>query len=302
MRQSVNFLMSGTPHLPYLVVALSTLRNHYFGDVVVHAYPESFPTVSCIVEDERIRAEAKLYSPTYTGKNSQFINKIIMMQQIEADVGLYIDADTIINGSLDPLFNLAEMHGFVATQFCDWVSNKGVIRNRVRGMLGRDGIDQVAVQKVLLEPFPSVNGGVFGCLPFSQVLEKWYVWTMLVKNLFIADETVLHAIMGLYSTCSDQFAGSNKLEGLKEFVVACGGKWNCSPKYQPKSLKDEDVIIWHGHGDSFVRPKKSHKGFDLWWPLCQKCLRDNVGGMRNWIRNVNNRFLRESTNEDTIKC
>ena len=68
--------------------------------------------------------------------------------------------------------------------------------------------------------------------------------------------------------------------------------YNCSPmKYQPKNLKDEDVIIRHFHGDSNVRTNKSEKGWNLWRPIYQECLEKNVGGMAEWRGKIKNKFM-----------
>ncbi|GAH14631.1 unnamed protein product, partial [marine sediment metagenome] len=99
--------MSGAAHLPYLVCSLKTLREHYDGEVIVHAWEESFPIVQEIAKDSRLQIEARLREPAHRLKNAQFMDKIqlAMDQQGEADCLLYLDADTTIHGSLQPLFD-----------------------------------------------------------------------------------------------------------------------------------------------------------------------------------------------------
>ena len=277
------YLMSGDAHMPYLAVSLHTLRRCWQGQVVLYAYPESYTTAVRVAADSRLAVEVRLWEPVYRGKNGQFINKLVMMQRQDENT-LYLDADTIIQGTPDRLFEECNRFGFVATQFCQWMANSKVIKNRVGRLQGRN-VPQTCVTDVPTGYYPSVNGGVFACDPKSTVLEKWFKYTMEVKDIFIADETVLHIMMSLY-------------ENSGKFTVLTGGAYNCSPKYQPKTLPDDEVKIWHGHGDCFVRRNKSEKGVKLWWPLYQECLDKNVGGIQEWIGGVENKFLTELQKEN----
>lgn len=282
MSQSVNYLMSGNAHAPYVVTSLCTLREHYTGEVVVWAYPESLACMQAIAADTRLGIITKLWTPEYRGKNGQFFNKLALMRSLPEGVHVYLDADTMIQRSIEYLLTVTKRSGFAATQFNDWVSTGNVIKKRVSRLLEIPGICKQNVQFVLDNPLPSLNGGVLACRSDSAVLQVWQEWTKLALEIFIADETVLHAVMARYYRTN-------------WMSILDGGSWNCSPKYQPKTLKDEDVAIWHFHGDCNVRPNKSQKGFDLWWPRFQQCLKDNVGNMQDWIVEASNqnRFLKE---------
>lgn len=290
---SVNYLMSGPAHLPYLAVSLASLRRWYAGPVVVWAYPNCQVEAAALAGDSRIRAQYRDWTPIYEGKNGQFINKIqVMMNDQTSDGAVYLDADTLIAGSLTEMFEAIVVNGFVATQFNQWDARSGVIQNRVKRLLGRQPIPQEAVQSFLDSQFtegpdPSVNGGVWGCTPKSvyvqEILKKWMDWTMAVKDIFIADETVLHALM------SYQFD-----QTPSRFEVMRGGRWNCSPKHQPSSLCNADVKIWHFHGDCNVRPEKSKRGVELWWPEYLQVLEDNIGRIQEWKNSYSsNQYLKE---------
>lgn len=109
------------------------------------------------------------------------------------------------------------------------------------------------------------------------MLSRWLQWTLAVRDLFIADETVLHAIVAYY-----------EVSGL--VAVAVDG-WNCSPKHKPETLPDDQVRIWHFHGDSNVRPEKSLKGHELWYPAFAECLADNTAEIQDWIDGIDNKHL-----------
>jgi hypothetical protein len=133
------------------------------------------------------------------------------------------------------------------------------------------------VKHVLHNKLVSVNGGVFACRPTSPVLPLWHEWTVAARNIFISDETVLHTMMWIFSK--------------SQFFVARGGHYNCSPKYQPDYVKNEEVIVWHFHGDSNTRFKKSPRGTRIWWPEYQQCLKENIGGMADWRTDLRYKYL-----------
>ena len=279
--QRVIYLMSGPAHLPYLVVSLYHLRRYWTGAVRVYAWPESLPLVERIASDNRLEITCHARTPNYRGKNDQFFDKIDLMRDFFDGPNLYLDADTMPNGDLGKLFEKADQRGFCATQFCDWKSNEGQAKNRVKRLLDYDHIPHYLVRDSITDKHPSVNGGVFCCQPWSPVLKEWQDWTRPCKEkLFIADETVLHAVC-------------RKYEGKHLEILS--GHYNCSPKQKwwPKNTSLSDIKIIHFHGDSNVRPDKSQFGFDLWYPEYLECIEKNLGYIQEWKSLVNNRYLNE---------
>ena len=287
--REIAYLISGRPHLPYLVASLWTLSEHWDGPVVISAWKESFDMVKAIVDEigppsnavpMNIRVAKR--EPEWRGRNDQFLDKIHMVMEAEADVVLYLDADTTIHGDLSPLFEHAERCGFCATQFCNW-SMQGMAGSRVKKLLEFPEIPRHYINRLFDSPgWPSVNGGVWAAKPSSPVLPQWYGWTdACKKDMFIADEAVLHV-------CSAAFCPEGQMS------ILCGGVFNCSPKYQPAEVADESVRVWHYHGDCNTRLNKSQKGYDLWWPIWQSCLDNNVGGCAEWQSSVvGNKWMKQ---------
>lgn len=287
MNKCAVYVMSGPAHLPYLVTSLHTLRDHYNGPVRVYAWPESYEIASRVCEDFGSRTECVLREPTYRGKNAQFFDKLHVMLEAPGDVNLYLDADTLIEGSLDPLFEMGSK-GFVATQFCDWTTAGGVIQKRIGRLIDREGVPQVALRRLLEgPPQPSVNGGIWACVPSSPALEQWRAWTGTVLDIFIADETVLHLV-------TEEFRADRC--GFSRTQIETSGRFNYSPKmfykqYRPGCLAEAGVTIWHGHGDCFTRPNKSLEGTEMWMAVYRECLEENIGGMADWRTDVSHKFL-----------
>lgn len=278
MNRTIVYLMSGPAHAPYLATSLWTLRQHWQGNVQVYAWPESYDMISRITSDSRINAGIHRREPMHRGKNAQFLDKILLMQQVESPSNLYLDADTLIAGPLDEMFMAAEEKGFVATQFSDWFSAGGLARRRIERLKNYSEIDGNLVDMVISEDLPSVNGGVFACRPESPVLPLWLKWSWAARGIFICDECVLHLMQTAFSG--------------DEITVSLGGKYNASPKYVPEIGPDK-VSIWHGHGDCWTRPEKSRYGWSMWWRVFRECLDENVGEMQDWYRQTNNKHLNE---------
>ena len=272
------YLMSGQAHLHYLVPSLYTLRQHNPDvPVTVWAYPESYDLVDLICKDDRLKAVAIKWQPYEYKKNSQFINKIhvVMQQHFWGDGALYLDADTTIHGSLNQLFEHGKRHPFVATQFCHWTSNGKLIRQRLERMRGREGIPQDLLEQLLTNSYASLNGGVFLSNAATnrgfEVLDWWLSKTESVQDVFICDEMVLHLLQLRFN----------------DVKVLEGGQYNASHKY----TKHPNPIIYHYHGNSALRPGKSKAAYEMWWPIYQKCVAENVGFIQEWKDVVHNKWL-----------
>ena len=284
--RTIFYLLSGIPHAPYLAASLWTLRKHWRGPIQLYAWPESVEIAKKLYNDDRLGISQLIEAePTYrkkdgVGHNSQFIHKIEIAGQIAADAVLYLDADTTVHGDLTPLFDMTIDHSFVATQWNDWMSTSGIAHKRVLGLSEIDESFKPWVKLATSSPWPSVNGGVWACRPYSPVLQKWHDWTLRCKDIFISDERVLHLMQPLFYPTGDMV------------TVTAGGRYNSSPKFRSSKIKDEDVVVWHFHGDSNVRPEnKSQKGYDLWWPIFEECLRENIGGIADWWDKVGNKWI-----------
>ena len=292
MKTAAIYLMSGDAHAPYLVVSLHTLQKHWKGDVRLYAWPESIETIQKIASDGRWQfrdLQVEESDPTYRarrdegrqGKNDQFIHKQRLFQTLNLDYGLYLDADTSVHGDLSPLFRVAEEYGFCATRFSSWTTLGGVVKARIGRLKEFGEIDQVMIDEVLKNPWPSVNGGVWCARPDSPVLKLWEEWTWAARSVFIADEAVLHCMQPVFVP-------------KRQMAVWPDGRFNCScnPKWLPEKMGEHEVIVWHYHGDSAVRPNKLQgRGHERWWPMYLHCLENNVGNMQEWIDGVENRWL-----------
>lgn len=262
-------------------MALHTLRQYYDGPIDVFSWDESLPVVKRIAKDARLGIDVIPWTPLFRGHSDTYVDKTRLIQSMDAeDEVLFLDADVSIHGKLDPLFDCISTHGFVATQFCDWVSTGGTISGRIKSLLQFPEIDKLLIDVLLSRPWPSVNTGIFGGVTNSPVLELWHRWTYAARSTFIPDEKVMHLMTAKFGPSA-------------EIAVAAGGRWNCSPRLQPANLKNEDVRIWHFHGDSNLRPSKSERGFEMWRELYLRAMHLNLGGIQDWVRSIANKHLQK---------
>jgi len=280
----VFYYISGPAHLPYLVCSIYTLRQFWDGEVVVYAWPESISIVDKIAKDSGLRIGVYLRSDQkqdlelgkLNGKKRQALDRIRVMMEQDCTT-LYLDCDTTVHGDVRFLMKLGADCGYCATQWNDWVTTGRLISKRIRGLREIEGIPQKAVGKLLSVPFPSLNCGVVAFRSTSPVLEDWYKWSLAASRIFIPDEVTQHLVM---------------VEKAAYCAVACeDGRWNCSPHLRSSSLEHEDVVIYHYHGSSNCRPDKSHRGCELWLPIYDECLKNNVGRMAEWRGKINNKHL-----------
>lgn len=278
MQRTVCYLMSYPAHCPYLATSLLALRKHWQGRVTVFAWNESLDIVRMIAEDKRVQAETVLANPNYRGKNDQFIHKIALMREQTSGPNLYLDADTLPAGPLTEMFTNGQYFGFAATQFNDWDTSGNLIRGRLERLRKFPAITTELIDAVTTELWPSVNGGVFCCMPDSPVLPVWHDWSVAAKSIFICDECVLHLMVPKFD--------------FADRITVMPGIFNSSPKYVPFDEKGP-VRIWHGHGDCWVRPQKSREGWAMWSAALRKTRRLNVGGIEGWFRAVGNKWIDE---------
>lgn len=287
MKREVFYLMSGAAHCPYLLCSLWTLRQHYDGPVVVHAWDESFDICRQIAEDSRLSGiEVRLSNPPEKiarwRKNRQFAHKIWLALQKDADplVRLYLDADTTIHGNLDRLFLGAEKSEMFLTQFNGWNAKGGIVEGRIERTRGHlpEAYHQY-IDYLKSASFPSVNGGVWAAQAGSSLLQEWLDMTEACRKIFIPDEACLHVLAARWYN--------------SRLAICKGGLYNMSArvKFWPPGTKMEDIRVLHYHGDSNCRPDKAPQGAAFWNLIWQQAKKLNLGNVLNWRGQIRNKHL-----------
>lgn len=291
----VIYLISGLGHFPYLLVSLCTLRKHYAGPVDLYAWEESHQIAKMIASDQRLNVTPHLRIPVDGArglkKNAQGVDRISLFAEMkEVDTPLvYLDADTVVSGSLDELIDSARHHGYVATQFIEWTTQQGIIARRLKTLRDISTIDQRLVERIMTDAYPSLNCGIFSCVPSQShdVFTQWLKWCWEAKRVFIADEVVQHLLQLVFP-----------------IGILKGGRYNCSVRrsMMPRGLSNDDVVIWHGHGHCFSRPDKAPEWSEHWKTMWLQCVNMDIGNVRQWGEEAitSNKYLRRNKEQYSL--
>lgn len=278
----VFYLISGPAHLPYLVSSIWSLRHQakFSGQVVVFCWPESYFGAKEMMLDKDLDITLIQRTPRSRAHNGHFLEKIHLMQEYAGLPGaLFIDADTLPVQPVDVVFDLLKYAKMVTVQFSNWTTQKRLIQGRLARIAHLEDCKE-DLARCADEPIASVNNGVLACTSDSVCLARWAKLTeMVYDTVFIPDEVCLHPVVA-----SDAF----RREGV---MMAGESGFNTSPKYPHPDLKEDQVRIWHFHGDSNVRPDKSQFGFNTWWPVFKNCINKNVGNLDRWFTPQMNKWI-----------
>lgn len=264
MTSGVIYLLTGPAHGIRLVVSLWSLRRHYDGPITVYTtHPVSHHIGELCQQDLRLRVEHRRTSSVELPKNSSFLTKLEILPSVPYDVAVYLDADTLVTGCIQPLLDSAKESGFAATQFANWTSSGRVVRKRIEAWreVKQSHFDNHWLQQLIdeaLESRPAVNGGVFGFRQNAEILSTWRDLSYAGWETFICDEIALQLL----------------LPRFPHQVLDC--RFNCSPVF---AGSHKDVRIWHFHGEKHLNREEARQ---LWWPAYCICVAENIAGLTGW--------------------
>lgn len=261
--EGVAYLLTGTSHAARLVVSIASLRAHYQGPVVLFTtQPESHVLGETIASDDRLGISHRPIHPPYSGKNASYLSKIAILEMSPFERTVFLDADTIVNGSIQRLFKFENKAQIVATSFSGWRSNRKPVYSRIENWrkisVGEFlGLSWETLLDSAQNGHPAINTGVFSVRSDSEIVPVWRSLAEHGRQQFICDEIALQILLHHFPH-----------QVLDE-------RWNCSPQHG-KSLEQAHIV--HFHGDKHM----SDRGRVLWWPRFQASLADNLGGIRDW--------------------
>lgn len=260
----VVYLLTGPAHGPRMVASLYSLRRHYDGPVrLFTTQPASHAIGDRCAADERLRVEHRRFPQVQGRKNSSFLTKIAVLASQPYRTTLYLDADTLVAGSVDELFELADHEDFGVTQFANWRTTKRVMRRRIEAWrnVASDRFDPTGHASLIedaLADQPAINAGVVVLRTDRPAVRHWRDLAVAGRNTFICDEIALQLITARYA----------------HRVFDC--RFNCSPVCA-KGTKD--VRIWHFHGERHLRAPECRA---IWLPAFEEAARKGVADLGDW--------------------
>lgn len=269
MSRGVIFFNHGQKHCARLVVALSSLRQHYGGPISILDTGESGGVAESIAADGRLAVELQQIPFVARRRNSCYVAKSSLWRHSPYDTTVFLDADTITCGSIQTLFDMAADRagpGFVVTRFSNWITTGDIIRKRIERWHGIEatGIDvERLIRKSLERPHAAINTGIMAWRKDAAILKPWQALTEA----------------GWRTPFTDELAAQLLIRELPHVLLS--DRWNCSPIY---GFEKEKAVIWHAHGSKHVAfdANRGHEGHSLWWPRFCHAWKQNIGGIQSW--------------------
>ena len=236
-----------------LLVSIYSLRRHYSGPItIISEGSESDAICSQIAKAMNVDIKYATFD-TNGPRNHPLLAKTKINQATPYDYSVFIDADTLVVGKIDELFNDSQ---FTITRMCDWSTRGPKVSRRIRNWSD--------VCPDLIEPAlnygKAINTGVYAFKKDASIFSDWYDLTLKNVDTFIPDEISCQLLI-------------TKHEHL---LLDCRFNWSC--KYGPES---SDVRIIHYHGRKHCRPGLPFNA-TKWIETYNEVVQQDLAGIRQW--------------------
>ena len=210
-----------------LLVSIKSLRNHYDGPITVFLENSDLSKFSSFIS----KYNFSIINVDSEKLDSSYVRKIAISRLSPYEKTVFIDADTLVVGRIDEVFDSIEGHDLVVTQFCDWSSSGGAIGRRIKGF--SQYISEETLKNALSYG-PAVNTGVYGFHKDCPMFDEWLQLAKMGQSskLYIPDEIACQILLHKYK------------------VKILGCKYNVSAKF---GINDEDKRVVHFHGRKHCR-------------------------------------------------
>jgi len=167
MTREISYLYCGGKMWPRLIVSLWTLRKHWDGVVRVYCATQrdaDWIRPTC----DTLNCEIVLMGRPDTNGSSPR-GKCALTSHVVAENAVYIDADTVVEGSLEPMFG----YELALTSHGDWTTEGRRVREQLQFYRGVSKWLDELIEIQLGGAYPHINAGTFAFMRDSRMLEKW---------------------------------------------------------------------------------------------------------------------------------
>lgn len=255
MSNGIIYYHKGTKCIVRLILAIQSLRRHYGGNITL------FQDSGAFVDEELMQDLQKNFDVNIrydqNQETSTLVRKIEISQQSEYDCTALIDADTIVVGAVDELFDAAKTHDFVVTNFANWKSDGGVIKKRI--MRFKDICPEWV--KPAVNYGAAINTGIYAFHKDSPFFNEWLPLAKAGEavGMWIPDEVACQVLLPRFN------------------CAVMPTKFNVSVKYDPNT---EDKRIIHYHGKKHVIQEELCK---IWIDDFTEACKANTCNIRKFI-------------------
>jgi hypothetical protein len=263
----VLYMLAGNKHGPVLAVSIWSLRKTgYIGPVHIAIGDDKAAEVcQHIAADPRLGPITTARWQPPTGKRGTvYLAKTFMYGLSPFERTLFVDADTLVVGDINPLFEFGQYTaagpaGVTLTQFSNWVSDGRKISGRIKSWADVVPDD---VKEMQSKAYPAINTGVlsFDRSPGAAAFFADWKSTTEKKVVFICDELAAQLIFHRHA------------------VRVLDDRYNASPIHSERAHKSEAVLL-HFHGKKHVNRPQGRK---LWLPVYDECVKHNLANIRAW--------------------
>lgn len=251
--RGVVYLLCGPPATERLVVSLYTLRRFWAGPVTVGAATEDDD--KAVAEPAKdLGADVVRVGKAGVRRHAHYVTKSLIPTWTPYDRTVFLDADTVVEGKIDELFEPR----LALTQFADWVSTGRRMSKRCNDWRGISPMIDALAERQVTQTHPAINTGVMGLRKGDAQLALWHAVTMAGGGKFIGDEIAMQLV-------------HPNLE-----CQVLDDRWNCSPFH---GVHKAEAVVWHFHGRKHLRKEQ---GRTLWEPLFRAAVRDRAGRIDRW--------------------
>lgn len=264
MEESRGLIMynCGTKCVVRAIVCLYSIRKYYNGDITFfiedNTTPKEFDEV-CKYFNVNV---VKLPDDPSTGA---LIKKTRTLWETPYDRTLWVDADMIITGKIDEMFDYLDQPGitFAIPHFCRWVSDgKGISRRikRFENIVSKEMLDEA------MNHHPAINTGIFSYRNKTKFMREWIDLALQTngKRIFISDEIACQIL----------------LPQFKNEIYITDPKFNVSVLYG-NDIEDKRVVHFHGSKHVLQGVKLCD---DIWKPTFKEMCDNNIANINSFLK------------------
>jgi hypothetical protein len=187
---TVLYFNRGTSCYVRLLVSVFSVRKHYCGTITLMQEGPLDAIIAEMLAKLGVRVQ-----PIVESNDSVLVKRASLWHELRHDYALSFDADTIVCGPVDDLFDRLRQWGFVATWFSGWSTARPVMRKRIG--------EWACVAPSLVPPAlaygKAINGGVQGWSRGAPVLAAYEDLTRRGDaagcNAIVLDEIALQLLL-----------------------------------------------------------------------------------------------------------
>jgi len=248
MTKTVLYYNRGTKCINRLVVSIHSLKKHWSGDITLVNEGVLNEVLSKAMDKlgvKIINIPEQLVYP--------LVVKSRLHKHVNYDMTMFVDADTLILGSVDEYFEMIEKYGFVTGNFCNWKTTGGNISKRIKAW-------EKAVPELIkpaLKYGIAINTGINGWKRENELLYHW--------------EQVCEA--GYANKCTTRIVDEIACQLVLPHHIhgIAGVEWGTSVKFGKVNDKTK-IIHYHGSkhcGDNYPATK-------MWKEEYAECVKEGL--------------------------